>query len=230
MKSFIRRQFDRLERPVNRQIVRRQRGDSYDLGDVAFLEAAFDSVRYQQAKFPLAKTFANNLALLTHAMSIRKKGLVLEFGVASGRTIKHLASLTSEPVYGFDSFEGLPEPWYGGIDKGAFAGPIPKVPSHVHLICGLYSETLPEFLREHSEEVSLIHVDCDLYSSTAIVFQSLSNRVSSGCIIVFDEYFNYPGWRHHEFKAFQELVSAQSLRYHYDSFVPSHQQVCVVID
>ena len=81
MKSFIRRQFDRLVKPANCQIMRRQRGDSYDLGDVAFLEAAFDSVRYQQAKFPLAKTFANNLALLTHAMSIRKKGLVLEFGL-----------------------------------------------------------------------------------------------------------------------------------------------------
>jgi Macrocin-O-methyltransferase (TylF) len=95
----------------------------------------------------------------------------------------------------------------------------------VHLICGLYSETLPEFLREHSEEASLIHVDCDLRSSTAGVFQSLSSRISSGCIIVFDEYFNYPGWRHQEFKAFQELVSAQSVAYHYDSFVPSHQQV-----
>ena len=26
-------------------------------------------------------------------------------------------------------------------------------------------------------------------------------------MIVFDEYFNYPGWRGHEFKAFQEFVA-----------------------
>jgi fibrillarin-like rRNA methylase len=110
MQSYLRRQFERLVNPANNQIMRRQPGDSYDLSDVAFLEAAFDSVRYQQSEFPLAKTFANNLDLLTYAMSIRKNGFVLEFGVASGQTIKHLASLTNEPIYGFDSFEGLTEP------------------------------------------------------------------------------------------------------------------------
>src|SRR3954452_11306627 len=101
MKSFIRSQTGRRVRQADHQIIRRPRGDSYDLGDIAFLEAAFDSVRYQQSKFPLAEIFANNLDLLTHAMDIRKEGLILEFGVASGRTIRHLASLTSQPIYGF---------------------------------------------------------------------------------------------------------------------------------
>jgi hypothetical protein len=32
------------------------------------------------------------------------------------------------------------------------------------------------------------------------------NRLASGSVIVFDEYFNYPGWKVHEFKAFQDDV------------------------
>lgn len=110
-------------------------------------------MRYQQSEFPLAKTFVNNLALLMHTMSIRKKGLVLEFGVASGeRSSTWLASLTNEPICGFDSFDGLPEPWYSGIEKGTFAGPILKVSSHVHLICGLYPGRCPNFSKSTPEK------------------------------------------------------------------------------
>lgn len=37
-------------------------------------------------------------------------GLIAEFGVATGRTINHIARLRPEDiVHGFDSFEGLPE-------------------------------------------------------------------------------------------------------------------------
>jgi hypothetical protein len=36
-----------------------------------------------------------------------------------------------------------------------------------------------------------------------------------GTVIVFDEYFNYPGWRLHEFKAFQEFISTTNRKYRY---------------
>jgi hypothetical protein len=32
---------------------------------------------------------------------------------------------------------------------------------------------------------------------------------------VFDEYFGYPGWQHHEFKAFQEFVHTNRVTYKY---------------
>jgi hypothetical protein len=32
---------------------------------------------------------------------------------------------------------------------------------------------------------------------------------------VFDEYFNYPNWQAHEFRAFQELVSRCHVEYEY---------------
>jgi hypothetical protein len=46
--------------------------------------------------------------------------LWLEFGVASGNTINYISRFTQDTVYGFDSFEGLPEKWRDGFDKGAF--------------------------------------------------------------------------------------------------------------
>ena len=44
-------------------------------------------------------------------------------------------------------------------------------------------------------------------------------------MIVFDEYFNYPNWRNHEYKAWQEFVSEAGLDYEYLAF--AHNQVVV---
>jgi hypothetical protein len=46
---------------------------------------------------------------------------------------------------------------------------------------------------------------------------------------VFDEYFNYPGWQQHEFKAWQEFVAASGLSYEYLGLVRNNQQVAVRI-
>jgi hypothetical protein len=47
-------------------------------------------------------------------------------------------------------------------------------------------------------------------------------------VILFDEYFNYPNWEKHEFKAFQELVSERRMKYSYLAY--ARQQVVVRID
>ena len=59
--------------------------------------------------------------------------LWLEFGVASGNTINYISKFTTDKVYGFDSFEGLPEKWRDGFDKGSFNrhGILPHVNSNV---------------------------------------------------------------------------------------------------
>jgi hypothetical protein len=49
-----------------------------------------------------------------------------------------------------------------------------------------------------------------------------------GTIILFDEYFNYPNWEKHEFKAFQELVAERRMKYTYLGY--ARQQVVVRID
>jgi hypothetical protein len=144
-----------------------------------------------------------------------------------GRTISHIAGLT-ERVYGFDSFEGLPEDWRSGFVKGAFAGDLPPVPPNAVLIKGWFEKTLPEFLGKQQGPVAFLHIDCDLYSSTKTIFDLLAPRIVRGTVIVFDEYFNYPGWQQHEHKAFEEFKSA-GIVCKPIGFVPSHQQVGFIV-
>jgi hypothetical protein len=169
-------------------LFRREHGDSFDIIEVAFLAAALESANFYQEHMLTADTFDNNLALLSHAMEKAPfDGMILEFCVATGRTINHIARLTDRHVDGFDSFSGLPESWRTGFLPGTFAQAIPAVPKNVLLHKGWFSDTLPSFLDDKSKPVALLHVDCDLYSSTA---KSLKSRIRSGTVIVFDEYFN----------------------------------------
>ena len=52
---------------------------------------------------------------------IKGPGIALEFGVASGNTLRTIAARGGREVYGFDSFDGLPEAWLNGMPAGAFA-------------------------------------------------------------------------------------------------------------
>lgn len=80
---------------------------------------------------------------------------------------------------------------------------------------------------DHVGPVSFVHIDCDLYSSTKTVLQHLSPRLRPGSIIVFDEYFNYPGWQDNERKAFVEYLENSDLDGEYIGFASSGQSVCV---
>ena len=189
--------------------------------------------RYILSKMLNAKVYPNRQAMFEDALAqMFAEGLVLEFGVYSAKTINMLSSLMPHRVvYGFDSFEGLPEDWRPGYVKGTFAtgGIIPQVNENVSLIKGYFDVTLPEFIKEHKEKAALIHVDCDLYSSTKTVFELLGDRIVVGTILIFDEYFNYPTWQEHEYKAFQEFVQQKGLSYMYMGYIATHQQVAVKI-
>jgi tetratricopeptide (TPR) repeat protein len=159
-----------------------------------------------------------------------KEGLVLEFGVRFGNTIRQLAKLTRQKIYGFDSFEGLPEVWHHE-PKGSYTtrGEIPKVPSNVELIQGWFDQTLPKFLETHPGPVRFINVDCDIYSSTKTVLDALAPRIVPGSVIVFDEYIGNEHWREDEFKAFQEAVTRYGWKYEYLCFSVFTKQVAVRI-
>ena len=96
----------------------------------------------------------DSLQLLTFSLkNLEFDGLICEFGVFMGRSINHIASCVPEKtVYGFDSFDGLPEDWYGSkLSKGAYSlKKIPKVNKNVILIIGLFQETLESFLKQHN--------------------------------------------------------------------------------
>lgn len=158
-------------------------------------------------------------------------GLILEFGVGGGDSIRHIAALAGgRTVHGFDSFEGLPEDWVGRHEERghySLGGTPPEVPANVILHRGLFETTLPDFLDAHDGPCAFLHVDCDLYSSARTVLEALTPRIEPGTIILFDEYFNYPSWRDHEHKAFQEFTATNAISYDY--LLWGHQEVAVVI-
>ena len=172
--------------------------------------ANFQTAEYVMRHMPKAKAFNYPLNILDYALQqvVISNGLYLEFGVFSGRTINYIANIISDKIiYGFDSFEGLPETWRSGYEKGTFAvTSIPEVQDNVKLVVGLFEDKLCDFIKQHSDICAFIHIDCDLYSSTAYVLEELKNQIQEGTVIVFDEYFNYPGWQNGEYKAFQEFV------------------------
>jgi len=55
-------------------------------------------------------------------------------------------------------------------------------------------------------KIGLLHVDCDLYSSTKTVFHHFKNNIREGTVIVFDELLNFDGYERHEIRALYELV------------------------
>lgn len=159
------------------------------------------------------------------------RGTVLEFGVATGRTLNQFAHwLPNKPIHGFDGFVGLPEDWTSRMRKGFFArSNLPRVRKNCQLWVGWFNETLPGFKEkvQLTRPIALLHVDCDLYSSTVTVLNNLKNNIVPGTVIVFDEYMNYPGWQLDEFKAWQEHCKMYGVQYEYIGRVSRHQKVAV---
>ena len=160
-------------------------------------------------------------------------GIVAEFGVKSGTTIKMLANkpvLKKKTLYGFDSFTGIPEDWSGTKTlKGQLSnqGKIPKLGKNIKLIPGWFSDTLPEFRKNHKEKIALFHIDCDLYSSTKDILDNFAKDFTKGSILIFDEYFNYPNWQNHEHKAWAEFTKKHSIKFKYLCY--AHTQIAVQI-
>ena len=197
------------------------------------IRARASSVDYIEANMADAMLFPNRKALFSHCMAgALDEGMILEFGVAEGASTRQLAAMTPRPVHGFDSFEGLPEAWKGTEEKrGKFStgGQLPQVPSSVSLHPGWFEDTIPNFKAAHPGPVALLHVDCDLYSSARTVLWAMADRLRPGAIVIFDEYFNFPNWRQHEFRAFQEFVDAFDVEYRYVGFSIKNGHVAVKI-
>lgn len=194
-------------------------------------EAAASSERFARAAMPTVRTFHHPIATLEHALSLAPDvGMALEFGVFSGRTLAVIADAREgKQVFGFDSFQGLPEDWRSNIPAGTFqTDQLPDVPG-AELVVGWFEDTLPDFLTTHPEPVAFLHMDADLYSSTATVLKHVAPRLQPGCVIVFDEYFNYPGWEQHEYRAWQEFVADHDIEFHYAAYTSNNEQVALVI-
>lgn len=146
-------------------------------------------------------------------------GVACEFGVSKGTTISQIANhFNTEVVYGFDSFEGLPEDWplnnYFSVPQGrlSLGGSLPDVPNNTSLVKGWYNETLPEWLKNNQKNIKFLHLDSDLYSSTLTVLNLCNSLIVPGTVIQFDEFYPwgedlldiFTKWEEWEYKALKE--------------------------
>jgi hypothetical protein len=190
-----------------------------------------------------AKSIARKQHLLQLLPMIEITGYVLEFGVYLGKTMAHISKhFKDQTVYGFDSFVGLPEPWHIRTDKTHAAGKFdlrleteqPVFASNVKLVPGWFSESIPQWKDAHPGNISFLHVDCDLYSSTRDVLTLLNDRIIPGTVIAFDEMYpwsdatSYDLWAEGEYRAVGEWLADYSR-----SFKPllrtGHQQCSIVV-
>ncbi len=150
------------------------------------------------------------------------EGSVLEFGVHKGKTINVMSKVfPNDTLYGFDSFEGLPEDWNISTNpkknkhkKGYFAvDKLPSVSKNVELVKGFFDTSLPKWLEDNNPKpIKLLHVDSDLYSSAKTVLTLLNDSIVKDTIIVFDEFYawgrkRYETWEDHEYKALHEWIT-----------------------
>lgn len=221
---------DLFERACMRLFMTRR---PFDIERVAYWQASVDSAKFFQQSMKMATNYVTRPPLLEAAIQeVATEGLWLEFGVASGVSTKMIAERTKNKVYGFDSFDGLPEDWTHFQKKGRYTtqGHLPVgMPDNVEFVKGWFDESLPTFIEQHPEPIAFLHVDSDLYSSASLVLTLLRHQIQPGTIIQFDEFFNYPGWQDHEFRAFNEFVAMNRVKFEYLGFASSEHQVAVKI-
>lgn len=203
----------KIEEIINRKLFEITTNLSFGLQ----LDALKNSVNFIKEHLLSVEVFDNRLDLLGYALSKVENNLdlYLEFGVFEGESINYISKkIYPKMIYGFDSFEGLPENWRPGFDKGTFRlENLPKTEKNTSLVKGWFNETLPKFLEENNNNCAFIHIDCDLYSSTVTVLNLLKGKIVKGTIIVFDEFYNYPNWEHGEFKALSEFAESNKISF-----------------
>ena len=138
----------------------------------------------------------------------REKINFLEFGVASGASIRWWLEHNPHPesqFVGFDTFRGLPQAW-GQFPEGAFetCGKPPDIADpRCTFQCGLFHETIPSFVRRFRfpEARNVLHLDADLYGSTLFVLVTLAPWLKRGDVLMFDEFLDVTN----EFRALLDL-------------------------
>lgn len=200
----------------------------------SYQAATYETVEFINANLRSIRKFEDRYQLLAYSLSMVPQdsdGLYCEFGVESGTSINFIASRTNHIIHGFDSFEGLPEDWRPGFSAGTFKlEELPKVRANVELHKGWFDQSIAPFKAKFGEPVVFLHMDADLYSSTKTTLDLLADRIIPGTVIQFDEFFNYPGWKQGEYKAFMEFVSDYNVSFEYIGFTGgTGEQVAVRI-
>lgn len=197
--------------------------ESYDYFKKYFYTSIFvsnDEIR----KYAIEKSLELNLN-----SNLSSEWFFLEFGVHKGISINYFSKFVNE-IHGFDSFEGLSEDWLGNYrSKGSYSlnGKTPYLRKNVVIHVGLVQETLEPFLEEYKPRIKFLHMDLDTYPSTKFVLERLKPFLENDSIILFDELYNYSGWKNGELKALEEVF--KDSEYEYLAFSKDGKRVCLKI-
>lgn len=165
-------------------------------------------------------------------------GDIVECGIGYSRTFQLLALLTQaegrgRTLWGFDSFQGFPEPTPEDASprnpkKGEWKViTVADLKQILHLIRltpefiakqvkvspGFFDTTLP---KAPIKDIALLHLDVDLYGSYQTCLKELFPKVVPGGVVLFDEYGSdktFPGAR----KAIDEYFSSIPHEFKQDS-------------
>jgi hypothetical protein len=165
--------------------------------------------------------FANRRQVHEHVARTVRDGPIMyfEFGVQQGHTLRYWTTLnahTASQFVGFDSFQGLPEPWSGGrhtLPAGTYStgGVVPVIDDpRVSCVAGWFPDTLPVFLQTfHTDLPLVVHCDADLYASTLFVLCTANQIIRPGTILIFDDFSSML----HDFRALEDYTHAFRRRY-----------------
>ena len=182
-------------------------------------------------KYEFNRTSENTLwdtfNLVKKIITNNVQGDLVECGVETGHSlvlfqkIIEFFNLKNIKIYGYDTFEGTPQP--STVDFNKYGTPLKeqfenrkinkktsgwnnvsqdvvqsnfvnntKLNNNLKLIKGKVEDTLVNE-KNLPEKISLLKLDTNLYESTKIQLKILSPRVQKGGIIIIDNYFNYSG-------------------------------------
>lgn len=197
-----------------------------------------EMVHFVETTLNGAVPLESDAAVLRYASDrVTVDGVFVELGTGLGRTTNFIAALNpKKTIYTFDSYLGHPAEWDKGdrvLPKDFYAWPpgekLPLLLLNVKLSKGWFVDTLPPFVVLEERPVAFLHVDCEIYESTAQALDILGPKIIEGTVILFDEFYNYQNYRNHEYKAFQEFLEKYSFDAEYLAYNPFHEQVAVRI-
>lgn len=160
--------------------------------------------------------------------SVIVNGLYLEFGLFVGNTAKQICEITQDKIlYGFESFQGqeisvVPnEP----IGSNKYIGELPKYHSNVRIVMGRLQESLPMFLKQHTEDIAYANFDVSangVYDGLSILadYKRLKKGTSLTILHAVKEYNNqiYDSI----YKAFIEFIEQYKIEFRYVGFGDVH--------
>jgi O-methyltransferase len=141
-------------------------------------------------------------------------GALVECGVARGGALALMAWARPDdrPVWGFDSFEGMPpltdrDQGDGAVWVGfAVAGELGSgIVAHtfdelgiamdgVHVVVGWFEDTFPSTAADVGP-ISVLRLDCDWYVATRLCLDTFYDQVVPGGAVIIDDYNTFIGCR-----------------------------------